>query len=334
MVSIKRIKNAIARPWLRRTALLLFFLLIGALLVKQAMSIEWPKVGSAIAAFELSTLLGAAGLTVLSYSIYSCFDLIGRHYTRINLPVHRVMKTAFMSYAFNQSLGSLVGGVAFRFRLYSQLGVDPVNIFKIMVLSIVTNWLGYAAIAGYIFITNAIATPLGWKMGQFSLQLIGWVLVLAATGYMTLCGLLPDRAFDLRGKKFVVPPLSLASWQLSLSVVHWPVAAAIIYVLLGQTIDFVAVLGALLLCAVAAALAHIPAGVGVFEAIFVALFRKQMPVPQILASLVIFRALYYLCPLAIASLLYFFTEARATATPKKFEKQSKNGEHRPLALRG
>jgi glycosyltransferase 2 family protein len=333
MVSIKQIKGMIARPWLRRTALLLFFLIIAALLTKQAMSIEWPKVAAAISAFASSTLIVAVSLAALSYLIYSCFDLLGRHYTRTALPTHRVMKTAFMSYAFNQSLGSLVGGVAFRFRLYSQLGVDAVTISKIILLSVVTNWLGYSAIAGAIFITDAIAMPSGWEIGQFSLRFIGWVLSVTAFAYMLLCGLLPDRGCEWRGQTITVPHLPLAFMQLLLSVVHWPVAAAIIYILLDQQIAFVAVLGALLLSAVAAALAHIPAGVGVLEAIFVALFRNQIPVPQLLATLVIFRAVYYLCPLALASLLYFFTEARSRRPAKhSVESVPHRSQHR-LAMR-
>ena len=332
MVSIKRAKELLTRPWLRRTALLLFFLLVAGLLINQAMSIEWPKVAAAINAFESSTLIIAAGLAAFSYSIYSCFDLLGRHYTRAALPTYRVMKVAFMSYAFNQSLGSLVGGVAFRFRLYSQLGVDAINISKIILLSVVTNWLGYSAIAGTIFIMDAVAMPVGWEIGQFSLHLTGWILVITAFAYMVLCGLLPDRAFEWRGQKITVPRLPLASLQLFLSVVHWPVAAAIVYVLLNQQIGFIEVLGALLLSAVAAALAHIPAGVGVLETIFVALFREQIPVPQILAALVIFRVVYYLCPLAIASLLYFFTEARSTRRHNN-ESNPSNVRHRQLATR-
>jgi uncharacterized membrane protein YbhN (UPF0104 family) len=320
--SISKLKELWAQQWLRRCALGVFFIFVTALLVRQGMKIEWSKVGTAITEFKTSTIAAAAGLTALSYLVYSCFDVLARRYTRVNLPAYSMMKTAFMSYAFNQSLGSLVGGIAFRFRLYTKLGLDAVQISKIVLFCIVTNWLGYAVLAGSIFVTDRVALSPGWELGRFGMHLTGWVLIVIAFSYMALCGFFGGRGFKWRTKEIEAPRLPLASMQLMLSIVHWPVAATVVYVLLGQSIDFTAVLGALLLSAVATSLAHIPAGVGVLESIFVGLFRETIPVPQLLAALVLFRVVYYLCPLALATLTYFATEATSTRKSTKQKRGS------------
>jgi glycosyltransferase 2 family protein len=67
----------------------------------------------------------------------------------------------------------------------------------------------------------------------------------------------------------------------------------------------------LLLAAVAGVITHVPAGLGVLEAVFVALLSHKMPQPAILAALVAYRVVYYLAPLCIAAVVYLVMEARA-----------------------
>ncbi|MET0542138.1 MAG: UPF0104 family protein, partial [Variovorax sp.] len=56
---------------------------------------------------------------------------------------------------------------------------------------------------------------------------------------------------------------------------------------------------------------HVPAGLGVLEAVFVALLSHRLPQGEILAGLIGYRALYYLAPLAIATVAYVVMEVRA-----------------------
>ena len=67
----------------------------------------------------------------------------------------------------------------------------------------------------------------------------------------------------------------------------------------------------LLLAAVAGVITHVPAGLGVLEAVFIALLSHKMPQAAILAALVAYRVIYYLAPLSIATMVYLVMEARA-----------------------
>ena len=69
--------------------------------------------GEALRRRPLASLLPAALLAAASYAVYSCYDLLSRHYTGHDLPTRRVICTTFISYAFNLNLGSLVGGLGF-----------------------------------------------------------------------------------------------------------------------------------------------------------------------------------------------------------------------------
>jgi glycosyltransferase 2 family protein len=87
--------------------------------------------------------------------------------------------------------------------------------------------------------------------------------------------------------------------------------ALAISVLLGPAIAYPTVLGALLLSAVAGVIAHIPAGLGVLEAVFVALLAGRMDETSVLAALIGYRAVYFLLPLLAATLVFLLLEIRA-----------------------
>src|SRR5690349_16334464 len=111
-------------PRLKRVATWSFFALVAWLLVTQARTIDWPGVLRAVGDIPLPALLSALLLAACSFALYSTYDLLGRHMTQHGLGTGTVMGITFISYAFNLNLGSLIGGVAFRYRLYSRHGLS------------------------------------------------------------------------------------------------------------------------------------------------------------------------------------------------------------------
>jgi len=316
-VTITKIKAALARPWVRRTVTALFLAIVGALIAKQATLVDWQAVAGAIGKYDRRNVTICFALTALSYLIYSCFDVIGRSYIGSRLPVRTFMRVAFISYAFNQSFGSLIGGVAFRFRLYAHVGLDAVRVSKIILFSVFTNWLGYSMLAGLLFLSGAIALPQKWSDSRLLLQIIGAVLICTAITYLVVCAIGKQTTIRFKKQELRAPALRLAIVQLLLSIAHWPLTAAIVFVLLQGKIEFVTILGAMLLSAVAAVIAHIPAGIGVLEAVFLGLLGRRLPISELLAALVVFRAIYQLTPLALATAVYLPSEFKQRRTTQK-----------------
>jgi uncharacterized membrane protein YbhN (UPF0104 family) len=123
----------------KRPLTLLFFLALIVLLTMLAQRLEWNEVFDTLADFKVRTLVIASGLTLLSFLVYACFDLIGRTYIRQDLTWKQILPVGIISYAFNLNLSAWVGGIAMRYRLYSRLGVSKGNIAKILGLSLATN---------------------------------------------------------------------------------------------------------------------------------------------------------------------------------------------------
>ncbi|MCU4122017.1 lysylphosphatidylglycerol synthase domain-containing protein [Variovorax sp. N23] len=298
-------------PWVKRIGTWVFFALVVWLLVKQARGIDWDDVLRAFAKLPTSTLALAAGLAAASFALYSTFDLLGRRLTGHPLGAAKVMSVTFVSYAFNLNLGSLVGGVAFRYRLYSRLGLDTPTITRVLGFSMLTNWFGYLVVAGAAFCFWPLELPADWKIGSGGLRVLGAVLLAIGIGYLVLCATAHEKTLRLRGHALEVPTLRMALLQLVLSCANWSLMGGVVWLLLQQKVAYPEVLAVLLVGAVAGVITHVPAGLGVLEAVFVALLSHRLPQGQILAGLIGYRALYYLAPLAIATVAYVAMELRA-----------------------
>lgn len=300
---------------------MLFFLALIVLLTMFAQHIEWVEVLETLADFKVRTLIIASSLTVVSFLVYACFDLIGRTYIRQNLTWKQILPVGIISYAFNLNLSAWVGGIAMRYRLYSRLGVSKGNIAKILGLSLATNWIGYMLIAGVVFSSGLVRMPPGWKLSSDALQGVGVLLLLLSAGYLAACRFAKRREWAIRGIEIDLPSLRMAVLQLGLGALNWSLMAAVIFTLLPSKLDYPLVLGVLLISAIAGVITHIPAGLGVLEAVFVALLQHEVSRGSLVAGLLAYRAIYFLLPLLITLVMYLVVEAKAKAlrikkTPK------------------
>jgi glycosyltransferase 2 family protein len=300
-------------PWAKRIGKFAFFAIVAYLLVSQARQIKWETVLSSMREYPLQQLLIAATLAYASYCLYSCFDLLGRHLTGHTLARSKVMMVNFISYAFNLNFGSLIGGVAFRYRLYARLGLDVATTTRVLAMSMLTNWLGYILLAGLAFWLRPFDLPPDWKIGTSGLRLLGMALVATAIAYLLLCAFSKRRDWTIRGHEISLPSLRFALLQFAMSSVNWLLISATVFMLLGQKIPFATVLGVMLVAAIAGVITHVPAGLGVLEAVFIALLGHEMPKHELLAALLTYRAIYYLAPLAVATVVYLLVESRAKA---------------------
>ena len=225
-------------PYAKRAVTFAFFVLIAWLLIEQARGIEWVEVGKALGRLPHSVLLIAAVLAAFSFAVYTTFDLIGRHYTQHDLSTRCVMLVAFISYAFNLNLGSLVGGIAFRYRLYTRFGLSNDVITRVLGLSMLTNWLGYFALSGTVLCFFTPDLPTQWRSEMTLLPWLGSSLLAVVTAYLLACTFSKKRHWNWRTKTIVLPKTRMALLQLMLSVLNWTIMAGIVFTVLQARIDY------------------------------------------------------------------------------------------------
>ncbi|MDF2784884.1 MAG: rane protein [Pantoea eucrina] len=290
----------------------LFFIAVIVLLVIYARKVNWEDVYKVITGYNRYVVLGAAGLVVVSYITYGLYDLIGRVYCGHKLSKRQVMLVSFICYAFNLTLSTWVGGVAMRYRLYSRLGLSGSTITRIFSLSIATNWLGYILLGGVVFVSGMVPIPPRWFIGEGTLRIIGGALLLLTAVYLWACAFAKKRQWTVKGQRLQLPSLRMALFQFAVSCANWMVMGTIIWLLLMREVDYPIVLGVLLISSIAGVIIHIPAGIGVLEAVFLALLSGQHASHgEIIAALLAYRVLYFILPLLLALVLYLWLESRA-----------------------
>ncbi|WP_082368498.1 lysylphosphatidylglycerol synthase domain-containing protein [Piscinibacter sakaiensis] len=296
-------------PLVRRWAVPVLALLVLGMLFAHARSIDWRGARSALAAYPLATLALALGVAAASHALYGSYDLIGRHHTAHRVPAWRTWATAVASYAVNLNLGSLVGGIALRVRLYARAGLDEATVAQVVGISLATNWLGYGLVAGSLFAAGAIEAPDDSLIGDAALRGLGAAMLLLAAAYVAACGLLRGRRWQVRGRTLALPAPGTAFAQLALAATNWSLMGTVLYLLLGRQIPYGEVLGALMAASVVGVFMPVPGGLGVLEAVVLALLSGgRVGEGALLAAVVAYRALYYLVPLAVGLVLYALLE--------------------------
>ncbi|QKN82665.1 lysylphosphatidylglycerol synthase domain-containing protein [Scandinavium goeteborgense] len=299
----------------------LFFIAVAVLLVVYAQKVDWKEVWSVIRDYNRTALLSAVGLVIASYLLYGCYDLLGRAYCGHRLAKRQVMLVSFICYAFNLTLSTWVGGIGMRYRLYSRLGLPGSTITRIFSLSITTNWLGYILLGGVIFTIGVVDLPAHWYIRDTTLRIIGGVLLLMIAVYLWACAFAKRRHLTIKGQKLVLPSWRFALLQMLISSANWMAMGAIIWLLLGQQVNYFFVLGVLLVSSIAGVIVHIPAGIGVLEAVFIALLAgEHASQGTIIAALLAYRVLYFFIPLALATVGYLVLESRAKKLKAKNQK--------------
>ncbi|SFT51396.1 hypothetical protein SAMN05192562_101611 [Kosakonia arachidis] len=299
----------------------LFFIAVAVLLVLYAQKVNWDDVWQVIRGYNRTALLSAVALVIVSYVLYGFYDLLGRAYCGHKLAKRQVMLVSFICYAFNLTLSTWVGGIGMRYRLYSRLGLPGSTITRIFSLSITTNWLGYILLGGVIFSFGVVQIPAHWYIDGRTLRIVGVVLLLVIIGYLGCCAFAKRRHLTVKGHKLVLPSWKFAVAQLVISSANWIAMGAIIWLLLGMKADFFFVLGVLLVSSIAGVIVHIPAGIGVLEAVFIALLAgEHVAQGTIIAALLAYRVLYYFLPLLLALIGYLALESRAKKLREKNER--------------
>lgn len=300
---------------LRRWLLPSLALVVFGVLVAHLSTVDWAGAWRALQRYPPLVLAQALALATASHALYACFDLIGRTHTGHALPWWRAWCIGITSYAFTLNVGSAIGTIGTRLRLYARAGLDQVTIAQVVAVSATTNWMGYGLVAGALFAGGAIGPPAQAHLSPVAFRALGVGMLLIAAAYVVSTVVGRGRVWQVRRRRVQLPSPAIAVTQLAVSVANWLLMGATMYVLLGGRVPFGIALGALMTAAIAGVLAPVPGGLGVLEAVVLALLSGRLPPDEVLAAVLAYRAVYYLVPLGGAVLSYLLLERMAERKP-------------------
>ncbi len=249
--------------------------------------------------------LAAAGLTVLNYITLTAYDALGLRYIGRRLPYRKLAIASFIGYAFGNN-ATMVGGSAARYSIYSSFGIAAGDVGRLVLFCGLTFWLGLLAVAGLAFLIEPSQVPEGLNqlLPPGSLRIVGIALLVVVGLYMLLMAG-RRRPLNLFGWEVQVPSVPISAGQIAISSIDWLLAGWVFYVLLPPDIHigFRHYLVIFVLAQGAGLVSHIPGGLGVFETVNLLLLGDLTTVSALTASFLMYRLIYYLLPLIVASIL-------------------------------
>ncbi len=273
------------------------------------MRIDRVKFEAAFAATDGHQILLAFAFTALSYLALTGYDGLALRHLGVKVPYWLTALASFASYSVSFTLGfPLVTGGAVRFWLYTPAGLTAGNIASLTIVAGITFWLGMALIVGVGFISSAVAVAEIDHFNPLANQLIGLSAIGFLALYLVWVGVLRWRRAPVLGN-FRLPGPMLTMGQMALGVIDVCSASAALYVLLPKdaAIGFPAFATIYSFAAMLGIASHSPGGLGVFEATILQAVGGE--VDSLLASLLLFRGVYYIAPFITAMALLGGAEA-------------------------
>lgn len=272
-------------------------------------SVHPAEVLAQIRAISPVTLTAAILATAVSYASMIGYDWWALRYVDHKLPTRAVAMGSFLGFAFGNTVGiSVVSGGAVRYRIYSALGL---NAFEVAAVS---SYIALAMGTGLTLIgLGALVIHPAALGSALPLPLIRWgALAILTVTLGTLVALArPGASMKLWRYEIALPTRGAIFGQIVISLIDIMTAALCLWLLLpaGKP-DFASFVAIFAAASMVGVLSHVPGGVGVFETMIIAALPGHVDIGHVAAALLLYRAVYYVLPFALAFLVVSLNELR------------------------
>lgn len=266
-------------------------------------------IGSKIAAIAPEAMAMAVVSAMVAYLALAWYDKLAlMHLERDDRMSFAYLGiTAFVTYAVAHNIGaSVLSGGAVRYRAYTAKGLTGPEVAVLVALCTMTFMYATAMMMGLALIAAPdLLQPLHEFSPWFAIpplmaRVVGLALIAGCIAYM-IGSLLSLKSITVKGVVIAYPRPRIVALQTIIAPIEILGAAGIIYFVLPAENHpgFMLVLGAFLLSFTAALISQVPGGVGVMEAVFLALM-PEVPPSAVFAALLVWRLFYLLIPLVVA----------------------------------
>jgi len=273
--------------------------------------IDFHLLVSALRATPTANLVAALGATALSYLALVGYDVCGLRYARAHAPLRTILLASFCGFAIGNSvgLGAFSGG-AVRYRLYTAAGLSPGQIARVILFIAIAFGVGLAVVGALGLILHASEVSRLLDASPEPLRAIAVIILALAAGFLMICAM---RRTPLRRGPIEIdaPGTTLVLIQILFAAVDVLAAATTLWVLLPPVgVSFFAFAAIYAAALGLGLLSHIPGGLGVFELAILYAVGSHAPVNAVAAALVTYRAIYFLGPLLLSTVLLAGVELR------------------------
>jgi uncharacterized membrane protein YbhN (UPF0104 family) len=273
-------------------------------LVRTLKGVDTDKIKAALTDILPSHIALAALCVVCAFFTLTFYDFFAlRTIGKKHVPYRIAALSSFTSYSIGHNIGATVfTGGAIRFRIYSDYGLNAIDVAKICFISGLTFWLGNTFVLGIGMALHPSAASAMDQLPNAINQLIGFGGIIAIFAYLGWLALGDNRReLGQNGWKVVLPSARLTLLQILIGVVDLGFCALAMYLLIpaDPPIDFMSLAVVFILATLLGFASHAPGSIGVFDAAML-LALPQFGSEQLLATLLVFRVLYFVIPFSTA----------------------------------
>lgn len=259
-----------------------------------------------VGAAPLDAIVESMVFTFGSFVAITGMEGLAVRYAEKRVAPSRIARTAVAAIGIGHCIGLLaLSSGAVRYRMYSRVGFDAVAVGEVVVFSGLTVGLGLACIGGTALLLRGDIVANLLSIGNGLVRIIGLTALASVAGYVLLC------AFARGCCRFWRFRLRLPSWTTACAQVAFGstdllfVSAALYSALRGfATVDYPSTAALYVGSDVAALIGHVPGGWGVFEYVV----TQALSGSNVVAGVVVFRAVYFLLPFAVGATLFLYDE--------------------------
>jgi len=279
---------------------LAIIIVAAVVLVHTLRDLDLKQVMHAVKRTDLGHILAAAAFVAGGYFTLTFYDLFAlRTIGRQEIPYRIAALSGFTSYSIGHNIGATVfTGGAVRYRIYSLYGLSAVEVAKICFIAGLTFWLGNATVLS-VSIEPHAARPIT-QLPFWMNRGIAIIMLLVLASYISWVWSAP-RVIGKGDWLVRLPNGPSTLLQVCIGILDLSCCALAMYMLLPNepNVGFVTILVVFVTATLLGFASHAPGGLGVFDAaMLVALwqFNKE----DVVAGLLLFRLLYYICPFVFA----------------------------------
>jgi phosphatidylglycerol lysyltransferase len=265
--------------------------------------IHLHDIGGSLASLPAGAVFAALALTILGHLLHIGYDALALRYAGHPLPWRRIVFGSLVTYSVSAVTGfSGVVGASLRYRFWSAWGVPAGRIVEAAGFAAFTAGVGAMAAGGAALVLAPVPLSLATGASTGLLRGFGIALLAAVAAYLGACAAVRT-PLRVRGIPVRLPTPALALAQVVIATLDWAVAGWVFFTLwMAPQLPFEGFLSIFLAAQIGGLLAHVPAGIGVFDALILLLLRPFMPPAEATAALLAYRGIAYLLPGAAAGL--------------------------------
>lgn len=243
--------------------------------------------------------------TFLDYIALFGYDWLSLEYVKRKISIKEIVKASSIGFAISNTTGhAYAAGGSVRYLFYTPLGLSHIEIVKIIAFESITILMGMA-LAYVVAIGASYLNPA--LDGYAYLPYLKWsalAVVLAILLYYWIF-VRSQKVFHVAAVDIQTPSLLMTSKQFFVGFMDNLMVCLVFYAALRYHMDadFITVFIVFIVAQTIAITTQVPGGVGVFEGLFLFLFPHAIEHrPAVLASLAIYRVLYFFVPFFLAGL--------------------------------